>query len=52
MKIIIGILVLSAFIYIMPVRPQTMGQFNFWVISKFIGLLLMIGSFIALLIMW
>ena len=52
MKIIIGILVLSALVYIMPVSPQTMWQYQFWVISKFIGLLLMIGSFIALLIMW
>lgn len=52
MKVAIGILVLSALMFFIKVEPETIESYNFWVITKFICFLLMIGSFIAILIMW
>ena len=52
MKLAIGILVLSTLLFFIKVRPETVESYNFWLITKFVCFLLMIGSFIAMLIIW
>lgn len=52
MKLAIGILVLSALLFFIKVEPQTIESYDFWATIKFICFFLMIGSFIAILIMW
>lgn len=52
MKLAIGILVLSTLLVFIKVKAQTIESYVFWTITKRICFLLMIGSFIAILIMW